>query len=98
MPYFSNATVCTNLYAYWKGARNGYGHEFPPVSISELVQWTAVPIRNGALDGKPSTLMHRWKDKDDARYDSVIANNISYQRWHQIKRYFKLSEGMLEKP
>jgi hypothetical protein len=56
MPYFSNISVCTNMYAMWKGAGSGYGHDFAPVSIPELVHWTAVPIRNGALDGKPLTL------------------------------------------
>ena len=64
MPYFSNATVCTNMYACWKGAGSGYGQEFPPVSIPELIKWTGVPICNGALDGKPSTLLHHWKEGD----------------------------------
>jgi hypothetical protein len=97
MPYFSNTAGFTNMYAYWKGAGSGYGHDFPPVSITEMVHWTAVPIRNGALDGKSSTLMHRW-DKSDPRYDSVTAGNMPYQRWREIKRYFKLSVGILEKP
>ncbi len=51
IPYFAHATVFTNMYAFAKGAGTGYGHEFPPVSISELVHWTGVPVRNGALDG-----------------------------------------------
>jgi len=96
MPYFSNTTVFTNMYAFSKGAGTGYGHDFTPVSISELVQWTAIPIRNGALDGRPSTLKHRWKNTNGARYDPVLAKSMTYQRWRQIKRYFKLSMGLME--
>jgi hypothetical protein len=96
-PYFSNVVSFTNMYAYWKGAGSGYGKDFPPVSITELVHWTGVPIRNGALDGKQSTLKHRW-NRLDPRFDSTIANSdISNERWRQIKRYFKLSVGLLEK-
>jgi hypothetical protein len=97
MPYFSNTVGFTNMYAYWKGAGSGYGHEFPPVSIPEMVHWTGVPVRNGALDGKQSTLQYRW-DKTDPRYDSVTYDSIAHQQWREIKRYFKLSVGILETP
>jgi hypothetical protein len=98
MPYFALATVFTNMYAFAKGAGTGYGHDFPPVSISELVHWTGVPVRNGALDGRPATLQHRWKNKNDPRYDSVTDNAITFQRWRQIKRFFKLCNGIKEVP
>lgn len=96
MPFYSNVSVFTNMYAMWKGAGSGYGHDFTPVSIPELVHWAGVPLRNGALDGKPATLFHRWKEHDP-RYDPIIAENIKLSRWRQIKRYFKLSMGMEEK-
>jgi hypothetical protein len=96
MPFYSNISVFTNMYAMWKGAGSGYGHDFTPVSIPELVHWAGVPLRNGALDGKPATLFHRWKEHDP-RYDPIIAENIKLSRWRQIKRYFKLSMGIEEK-
>lgn len=96
MPFYSNVSVFTNMYAMWKGAGSGYGHDFTPVSIPELVHWAGVPLRNGALDGKPATLFHRWKEHDP-RYDPIIAENIKLSRWRQIKRYFKLSMGIEEK-
>jgi hypothetical protein len=96
MPYFSNVSVFTNMYAMWKGAGSRYGHNFAPVLIPELVHWTAVPLRNGALDVKTETLFHCWKS-DDLRYNPVIANNIQKQQWWQIKRYFKLRMGIKEK-
>jgi hypothetical protein len=70
--------------------------DFTPVSIPELVHWAGVPLRNGALDGKPATLFHRWKEHDP-RYDPINAENIKLSRWRQIKRYFKLSMGIEEK-
>jgi hypothetical protein len=96
MPFYSNVSVFTNMYAMWKGAGSGYGHDFTPVSIPELVHWAGVPLRNGALDGHPATLFHRWKEHDP-RYDPIIAENIKLSRWHQIKRYFKLSMGIKKK-
>ena len=96
MPYFSNVAVWTNTFACWKGAGSGYGHVFHPVSIPELVHWTGVPIRNGALDGRPATLNHRWNE-GDPRYDPVLTESIKKQRWIQIKRYFKLSMGIEER-
>ena len=58
MPYFSNVYVFTNKYAMWKGAGVGYGHDFTAILIPELVHWTGVPLHNGVLDGKHSTLFH----------------------------------------
>jgi hypothetical protein len=96
MPYFSNVSVFTNMYVMWKGAGSRYGHDLAPVVIPELVHWTAVPLRNGASDGKIATLFHCWKE-DDPRYNPVIANNIQKQQWWQIKQYIKLSMGIKEK-
>ncbi len=96
MPFYSNVSVFTNMYAMWKGAGSSYGHVFTPVSIPELVHWAGVPLRNGALDGQPATLFHHWKEHDP-RYNPIIAENINLSRWCQIKCYFKLSMGMEEK-
>ncbi len=82
MPYFSNVSVFTNMYAMqkWKGAGSRYSHDFAPVLIPELVHWTTVLLRNGALDGKIVTVLHCWKwIEDDPRYDPVIAHNIQKQ-------------------
>ena len=86
MPFYSNVSVFTNMYAMWKGAGSGYGHDFTQVSIPELVHWAGVPLCNGALDGRLATLFHCWKEHDP-RYDPVIAENIKLSRWRQIKRF-----------
>ena len=90
MPYFSNVAICTNIYACMKGGGIGLGHSWSPVSVMEMVHWTAVPIRHGALEGNPGTLLLRWKI-GDARADHLIYDNMTKGRWEQIKRYFKLN-------
>jgi hypothetical protein len=67
MPYFTILTMCTNIYAATSGAGAGMGHDWVPVTPPELLWCTAVPVRNGALDGRPSTLHHHWS-KDDPRF------------------------------
>ena len=96
MPCYSNVSVFPNMYAMWKGAGSGYGHDFTPVLIPELVHQAGVPLCNGAFDGKLATLFHRWKEHNP-QYDHVIAENMYLQQWHQIKHYFKLSMGIEEK-
>ena len=76
MPYFSVASICTNVYAVASGAGSGFGHEWVVVTAPELVKWTACPICNGALDGKSSTLPARW-NQEDPRYDLHMANSMS---------------------
>ena len=95
MPYFSVASICTNVYAVASGAGSGIGHEWVVVTAPELVKWTACPIRNGALDGQSSTLPARW-NQEDPRYDLHMAKNMSASRFKMIKRFFKLNNNLIE--
>jgi hypothetical protein len=81
IPYFSNASVFTNMYAMWKGARSRYGHDFAPVLIPELVHWAAEPLRNGALDGKTATLYHCWKEDDPRCWKLFQSQEGQYQQF-----------------
>jgi len=96
MPYFSHISMLTNIHASISGGGIGIGHQWNNVTVPELVRWTAVPIRHGALDGKPGTLFSRW-NFNDPRYDSVMDEGISMERWKNIKRYFKLNNNMTTK-
>lgn len=71
-------TVFTNTYVFLKGAGTGFGHEFSPVSIAELVHRTAIPIFNGALDGCHSILKHWWRNTNGTQYDLVLAKSMTY--------------------
>ena len=93
MPYFTISTMCTNIYAATSGAGAGTGHDWVPVTPPELLRWTAVPVRNGALDGRPSTLHHRWS-KGDPRFCPYVDNCMSISRWKHIKRFFKLNNNL----
>lgn len=93
MPYFSYAAICTNIYAGGSAASSGIGHRWEFIEPPEMVHWTACPIRNGALDGKPATLSARWSS-GDRRYDPCMANSISFHRWKMIKRFFKLNNNV----
>ncbi len=95
MPYFTTAAVYTNVYAATSGAGAGMGHSWETVSAPELVRWTACPIRNGAMDGRPSTLPSRWM-KGDARFDPFIYDAMSYTRWKLIKRFFKMNNNLTD--
>ena len=96
MPYFSNIAICTNIYACTKGAGIGLGKKWTPVTVAEMVRWTAVPIRHGALEGNPGTILLRWRT-DDARLDAEIVRSITRERWQHIKHYFKLNVNFEEK-
>ncbi len=52
-----------------------------------------MPIRNGALDGKLSTLNARW-DWKDPRFDPYIENCMTKSRWKILKHYFKLNNNL----
>lgn len=97
IPFFTLVTWYTHIYAASNGASLGFGHKWVPPDVSEMVKWTAIPIRHGSLDGQPGTLNSRWK-RTDPRYDSVIADTMGYARFRQIKRYFKLNNNSTERP
>jgi len=54
------------------------GHAWQNITIPELVQRTIVPIRNGALDRKPGTILSRW-DSSDPQYDSLKDDGMSME-------------------
>jgi hypothetical protein len=66
------------------------------VTVPELVHWTGVPIQHGALDGKAGTIFARW-NADDPRYNSAIAESMTWECWKSIKRFFKLNNNFLSK-
>jgi hypothetical protein len=96
MPYFLHISMLTNIYASISGGGIGFGHEWHNVTVPELVRWTAVPIRHGALNGKPGTIFSRWNFNNPC-YNSVMGEGISMERFKNIKRYFKLNNNLTTK-
>ena len=93
MPYFTEASAFTNIYAAAEGKGGGYGHKWENVNEAELLRWTAVPIRNGARTGDSGSIHLRWMTSEEDDYDPFIANAMTYSRWRQIKSCFKLVTG-----
>ncbi len=93
----SSQTTDTDRLCLWFVVivRMGLSHDWVGVTAPELVKWTACPLRNGALDGKPSTLTARWK-RDDPQYDSCMDNSISVTRFKMIKQFFKLNNNLMD--
>jgi len=56
IPFFTQVTWYTHIYAAEKGASLGFGHSWVPPDVVEMVRWTAISICNGSLDGQPGTL------------------------------------------
>lgn len=96
MPYHTQTAAHTNTYAATVGGGVGYGHQWKPVSVFEMVKWEGISIRHGSLDGKPGTHYARWMS-EDKRHDSVIADNFNYSRYLEVKRMFKLNNNDREK-
>lgn len=95
MPYFTEARAHTNSYAVsTKGWGGMYGHtaDSQLVSEAELVRWTAVPILNGAREGKPGSLHRRWM-KNDKEFDEHVAESMTMTRFREIKSVFKLNNN-----
>jgi hypothetical protein len=75
-----------------KASGIGIGHEWLPCTVKDIVKWTGIPIRHGALEGTPATLKYRWAEHD-ARHDSEISKCMTEQRWLLIKRYKPVKKG-----
>ena len=95
MPYFTHASMCTNIYAAARGGGSGVGHDWANANVVELVNWTGIPIYNGALDGHGGSINARW-DKSDARFDPIISASMTKTRFRDIKRNFKLNNNYLQ--
>ena len=77
------------------GVGAGIGHSWDTTSAPELVHWTSCPIHNGAMDGRPSMLLARWKT-DDAHFDPLMYDAMSYSCWRSIKQFFKLNNNLTD--
>lgn len=89
-PFYSEVCKFSNTYACEQGLFSGqYGHAFKQVRFDELVHFDGTVVRDGALGGSSGALYRRWL-QDCSMFDREIAENISYHRWLQLKRVYKL--------
>jgi hypothetical protein len=94
MPFYTDVSRFTNIYgASVFGMAGTYGHKFKPVTLEEMVQFDGIVHRHGVRGGGPGIHL-RW-DPTDSDYDDGVYNAMSYTRFLQIKRMYKLNNNFL---
>ena len=87
--FYLDVVKWTNLYAATEYGMDGtYGHIFKPVTLKDIVNWEGIIARHGVRGGN-SAIHQRW-DCMDCDYDDLIFHTMSFTRFLQIKRSYKL--------
>ena len=95
MAFYSDVTNFSNLYACSIGLLGGqYSHAFKAIRVQELVHFDGVLIRDGALGGSNGALYRRWMI-GESMYDATIHDGITYDRFLQLKRTYKLCNNYI---
>ena len=90
IPFYSDVVNHSNLYASSLGLVGGqYSHAFKAIKIQELIHWDGILVRDGALGGSNGSIFQRWLI-GETMYDAAIHDTMSYDRFLQIKRTYKL--------
>ena len=93
IPYYSSVEKWSTLYAASLGILSGsYGHNVKPFSSLELLHFDMVVIRDGVLGGQRGAIYRRWK-KDCSAYDTYTVDSITYSRFLEVKRCYKLCDN-----
>ena len=88
--FYSEVLNHSNLYACSLGLVGGqYSHAFKAIKIQELVHWDGILFCDGALGGSNGAIYQRWLI-GETMYDAAIHDTMSYDRFLQIKRTYKL--------
>ena len=98
IPFYSDVVNYSNLYACSLGLVGGqYSHSFKAIKIEELVHWDGILVRDGALGGSNGSLYQRWMI-GETMYDPAVHDTMSYDRFLQIKRTYKLCNNYSAAP
>ena len=98
IPYYSDVVNHSNLYACSLGLVGGqYSHAFKAIKVQELVHWDGILVRDGALGGSNGALFRRWLI-GETMFDPAIHDTMSYDRFLQIKRTYKLCNNYSAAP
>jgi hypothetical protein len=97
MPFYSEVASFSNAYATSElRLGSGYGHDFKPVKITELVRWDGVVVQDGVRGGSDGAIVRRFnKTKYNVAYDPLINKAFSKTRWLELKRVYKLCNNLI---
>jgi len=87
-PFYSSVEMFSNVYAMSLGLGGSYGHNFRTINLPELVNFDGVVVRDGVRGGSNGAIYRRWMKCAD--FDDFVSDSISYRRWIQLKRVYKL--------
>ena len=90
--FYSDVELFTAKYASSLGMGGSYGNSFSPPKIEDLLHFDMITVRDGVLGGSKGAVHLRW-DQDDSLYDETISSSMSYFRFKQIKRTYKLNDN-----
>jgi hypothetical protein len=71
---------------------SGYGTYSRPATYSEFLQWDGSIVMDSVLGGSQGAFFRRF-DPMDTGYSKHIAEAFSKERWHGIKRVYKLNNN-----
>ena len=86
--FYSEAERFSNVYAATLGLGGSYGHNFRSIMLPELVRFDGVVVRDGVRGGSGGAIYRRWQPCADE--DEFVKSSMTFRRWLQIKRVFKL--------
>ena len=86
--FYTEVTRYSNLYKYQAGIGNGYGHAVKEADVHEYVRFDGCIIRDGVRGGAGA--MYRMWNKESSNADVFAMKSMSLERWHQLKRIYKL--------
>ena len=91
-PFYTNVTHLSNLYKHQQQFGNIYGHHISEAAVQEFLRWDGIIVRDGIRGGTNGALYRRWMT-DTACYDKYVCDAMSYERWVQLKRIYKLNNN-----
>ena len=60
VPYFTSVESFTNIYKFITGIGGSYGHKWKNVSVTGLVQFSRILVRDGVLGEINCALYKQW--------------------------------------
>lgn len=91
VPYYQEVAKYSLLYAVSELGllTSGYGTYNKPATFADFLHWDGSIVMDGVLGGSAGAFFRRF-NKQDTGYCEHIANTMSKERWHHLKRVYKL--------
>ena len=85
VPYFTSVEYFTIIYKFSTGIGGSYGHKWKNFSMTELVRFNGILVRNVVIGGSDGALYKQWTP-NSPMYSPQIAQAMTLTRFGKIKR------------